>query len=192
MIDLPTTKRRLLPGMTALALLCLGLAHAAAEPPAASQSDVQAVYLYNFAKFVRWPAGTPSSTLDICVAGQKVYVDTLNKVVNGERIDSRPLTVRVVEGPADEAGCGILFIDVSAKARVEALLAAAAGKPMLTVSDIPGFLDRGGMIQFLLIDNHVRFSVDLRPTARNGIALSSDLLKVAVAVNGQPAGGGAK
>jgi hypothetical protein len=162
-----------------------------AQAPKPSQYDVQAIYLYNFAKFVRWPPGSPATTLDICIAGQKTYVDSLTKVVAGETINTHPLAVRAVQRPEDAAGCAILFIDASAKERLEGLLAATAGKPVLTVSDIPGFLDSGGMIQFLLIDNRVRFSVDLRPVARSGITLSSELLKVAIAVNGKPGGGGA-
>jgi hypothetical protein len=119
-----------------------------------SQTDVQAIYLYNFAKFVRWPApstGAPGVPIDICIAGQKAYVDTLAKTVAGEQIDARPLTVRAV--------------------------------------DIPGFLERGGTIQFLLIDNRVRFSVNLESINRSQITLSSELLKVAVAVSGKPGGG---
>ena len=177
------------------ALFLIGMsfpAQSPAQPSGPSQFDVEAVYLYNFAKFVRWPAGSPGQTLDICVAGQKVYLDSLNKVVTGERIDERALSVRAIQRPEDEAGCGILFIDASAKARLDSLLAAASGKPILTVSDVPDFLDRGGIIQFLLIEHRVRFSVDLRPTAGNGIALSSELLKVAVKVNGQAPAGGSK
>jgi hypothetical protein len=149
-----------------------------------SQSDVQSIYLYNFAKFVRWPAGRPGPTLNICIAGQQVYADTLTKVVAGEQVDGHALAVRAIERTEDAAGCDILFIDISARDRLDGLVAATAGKPILTVSDIPGFLDRGGMIQFVLKDSRVRFSVDLRPVARSGISLSSELLKVAVTVNG--------
>jgi len=163
-----------------------------AQTSAPSQFDVEAVYLYNFAKFVRWPPGGPGHALDVCVAGQRVYLDKLNQVVAGERIDERPLAVRAIQRPEDEAGCDILFIDATAKERLDSLLAAAADKPVLTVSDLPDFLDRGGMIQFILVNSRIRFSVDLRPTTHNGITLSSELLKVAVAVNGQPVGGGAK
>jgi hypothetical protein len=182
---------------SATALLLVAMSGFAQAPPVAhaqgspSLYDVQAVYLYNFAKFVRWPAGTPSATLDICVAGEKTYVDTLTKIVSGEQINTHPLTVRAIQRPEDVAACGILFIDTSAKDRLDSLIAATAGKPVLTVSDVPGFLDRGGMIQFLLIDNRVRFAVDLRPVDRSGLALSSQLLKVAVSVNGKPGGGGA-
>ena len=78
---------------------------------------------------------------------------------------------------------------VSVKDRLDALLAPIAGKPIVTVSDIPGFLDRGGMIQFVLVDNRVRFSISLDPVNRSQVALSSELLKVAVTVNGKPGGG---
>lgn len=163
----------------------------AAQSPRPSQYDVQAVYLYDFAKFVRWPAGGTGATLDICVAGRSAYADTLKKVVAGEQIDGHPLAVRAVLRPEQEAGCAILFIGSMMKDQAESLLAASAGKPMLTVSDMPGFLERGGMIQFLLVDNRVRFAVDLRPVDRSGISLSSELLKVAAAVTGKTGGGGA-
>jgi len=165
--------------------------NARAQASGASQYDVEAVYLYNFAKFVRWPAGSPGPTVQICVAAQKVFVDALTKVVAGEHIETRPLTVRTIQRPEDEVACDILFIDASAKDRLAGLLSVASGKPTLTVSDVPGFLDHGGMIQLLLIDNRVRFSVDLRPVARSEMALSSELLKVAVTVRGQSTGGGA-
>jgi hypothetical protein len=175
-------------GWGALLLAAVLSIFAAPCPPARaaspSQSDVQAIYLYNFAKFVRWPSGRPGPTLNICIAGQEVYAETLGKVVAGEQIDGHPLAVRTLGRTEDAAGCDILFIDVSARERLDGLVAATAGKPVLTVSDIPGFLDRGGMIQFVLTDSRVRFSVDLHPVERSGISLSSELLKVAVTVNG--------
>ncbi len=164
---------------------------ASAQSPKPSQYDVQAVYLYDFAKFVRWPAGGAAATLDICVAAQSTYADTLTKIVAGEQIGGRPLAVRAVERPEQEAGCAVLFIGSAMKDSFDALLSAATGKPMLTVSDLPGFLDRGGMIQFVVVNNRVRFAVDLHPVDRSGIALSAELLKVAVAVNGKSTGGGA-
>jgi hypothetical protein len=173
-----------------LAVAVLGR-EAPAQTAGPSQYDVEAVYLFDFAKFVRWPAEAEHETIAICVAGQNTYVDTLKKIVAGERIGTRPFEVRAIQKGEEEAGCNILFLDSSVKEHLDELLTASAGKPALTVSDIPGFLDRGGMIQFVLTGNRVRFSVDLRPVARSGISLSSELLKVAANVNGNPAGGGA-
>ncbi len=160
-----------------------------AQAPGPSQTDVQAVYLFDFAKFVHWPTGEKHEPVTICVAAQRFYIDTLTRIVAGEQVDARPIAIRAVHVPADEAGCTILFIDNSAKEHLDSLLAETAGKPVLTVSDIPGFLDRGGMIQFLAVNNRIRFSVDLRPAERSGVSLSSELLKVALAVNGKAGGG---
>ena len=164
---------------------------ARAQLSGASQYDVEAVYLYHFAKFVRWPAGSPGASLNICVDAQKIFVDALTKVVAGERIDSRPLHVQTIQRPGDETSCNMLFLDATAKGHLDELLAATSGKPILTVSDIPDFLARGGMIQLFLIHDRMRFSVDLTPIARSKIALSSELLKVAATVKGRSAGGGA-
>lgn len=165
---------------------------ASAQPPPPSQYDVQAVYLFDFAKFVRWPAAAGQESINLCVAGQRQYADTLQKIVTGEAVDGRPLSVRTIARPEEEAGCGILFIGAVDQDRMDAMLAAGTGKPMLTVSDAPGFLDHGGMIQFLVLQNRVRFSVNLNAVRQSGLSLDSELLKVAVSVNGKSPDGGAQ
>ena len=162
---------------------------AAAQTAGPSRDDVQVVYLFNFAKFVRWPEGSGQGPLTICVAGQKGYVESLGRLVKGEQVDGRPLGVKGVHGAGDVGGCDIVFLGDGAKDQIDAVVAATAGKPVLTVSDQEGFLERGGMIQFVVIGNRVRFSVDLGPAQRSGIGLSSELLKVAVAVKGAAGGG---
>ena len=162
-----------------------------AQTGSPTQNDVEAVYLYNFAKFVRWPGGPEGQgPFTICVAGDKTYLDRLTKIVAGESLDTRPYATRLIKTAEDESGCSIIFISEVAKDRVDSMLKYAADKPMLTVSDAPDFLSRGGMIQFLVINKRVRFSVNLRPVEHSGIFLSSELLKVALTVNGPAALGG--
>jgi hypothetical protein len=192
MVDLLTTIRKPLAGLALIGMVALRLSASPQQPsPAPTQYDVQAVYLFDFAKFVRWPPASEHETISICIAGQQVFADTLTRIVAGERVDSHALSVRLVQQPQEESACDILFIGSAAEGRLDSLLAATNGKSVLTVSDVPGFLDRGGMIQFLIVGNRVRFSVDLRPVASSGISLSSELLKVAVAVKGSAAAGGA-
>ena len=154
-----------------------------------SQYEVEAVYLYDFGKFVRWPAEQNAAPLEICIAGEDPYGDALQKVIAGETINGRQLAVRRVTRPEDEQECSILFINSSQKAHLAATLAAVAGKPVLTVSEIPDFLDRGGMVQFQVVSNRVRFSVNLAATSLSHLSLSSELLKVALSVTGTPDGG---
>jgi hypothetical protein len=148
------------------------------------------VYLFDFGKFVRWPAGEDQGPLHICVAGAPTFAAGVGKTVANETIDGRNLEVRQVSRPEDEAGCAILFIDASQRDRSDALLRAASDKPMLTVSDLPDFLARGGMIQFQIVQKRVRFSVNLDAVNHGHLMMSSELLKVAAEVKGHAAGGG--
>jgi transcriptional regulator of aromatic amino acid metabolism len=117
----------------------------------------------------------------ICVLGQDHFGGALDKVVSGERINSLPVTVKHVNAVEQAASCQILFIDRSEQRRLDSLLS-ALNLGVLTVSDMPGFLNHGGMIEFQLINDRVRFEVNLSAAEKSGLSLSSDLLKVAVRV----------
>jgi hypothetical protein len=96
------------------------------------------------------------------------------------------LRARAVERPAEESGCDLLFL--AGREDSAGMLHAADGKAILTVSDMPDFLDRGGMIQFVTVDDRVRFSVNLSSVSHGGLSLSSELLKVALHVDGSNGG----
>lgn len=162
----------------------------AADRP--SPSDVKAAYLYNFGKFVRWPDAAGQVPMVICIAGKDPFGQTVAHLVTGERIRDRPLQVRTLERPEDAGTCAILFVGSTERSRVPGYLAAVLGKPILTVSDAPDFLARGGMIQFVAEEDHIRFSVNLNAAGRSGLSLSSELLKVAVTVVGNAGSGGAR
>jgi hypothetical protein len=157
-----------------------------------SRDDVQAAYLYNFGKFVRWPGNLDQRPMLVCVAGEDPFAETLKKLVAGEKIDGRPLEVRDVDRADAVGDCSILFIGAQQHDHEGSFLAAVAARPILTVGDSPDFLERGGMIQFVLIEDHVRFEVNLDECNRHGVGLSSELLKVAAAVNGKSAAGGTR
>ena len=100
-------------------------------------------------------------------------------------LTGRTLGVRRVLHADDESNCAILFIDATQREHAEELLRAVAGKPTLTVSDLPDFLSRGGMIQFQLVEKRVRFSVNLDAVNHGHLTMSSELLKVARTVKGR-------
>lgn len=177
--------------MTALALSATALMYAAspaqraaAERP--SPDEVEAAYLYNFGKFVHWPSPAAQGPMVLCVTGQDSLTQILERLVAGEQVQGRALEVRQLARPEEAGTCSILFVGAGERERLSAFLAAASGKPVLTVGDAPDFLARGGIIQFVLTGNHVRFSVNLNAANQNGVQLSSELLKVAVSVTGRP------
>jgi hypothetical protein len=89
----------------------------------------------------------------------------------------------------DAASCRVLFISSSEDSRVREILTDFAPVNVLTVSDMPNFVARGGIIQFVVLDNKIRFEVNLSAAERSNLNLSSELLKVAVAVHRTPESG---
>jgi hypothetical protein len=157
-----------------------------------SRDDVQAAYLYNFGKFIRWPQGGDRGPMLVCVAGRDPFGQAVAKLVEGEQIDGRRVEERDLDSAEGVGACSILFVATEEHAREDSFLAAAEGKPILTVGNGPDFIARGGMIAFVLVGDHLRFAVNLEAINRHRIAVSSELLKVAVAVTGNSGAGGTK
>lgn len=175
-----------------LLLILSGFALEAAGVTQSSLSEVEAVYLFDFGKFVRWPAGADQGPMPLCVAASSSFTAGLQKIVANENIGGRHLEVRPVARAADASGCAILFIEAALHLPADEFLAALADKPTLTVSDMPQFLSRGGMIQFQFVGKRVRFSINLDAVTRAHLTMSSELLKVALTVKGKTPEGGAR
>jgi hypothetical protein len=159
-----------------------------AQTPTPTEYEVEAAYLSNFGRFVEWPPrpGAPNDPFYVCVLGQDPFGPLLDASLKGENIGGAPMVAKRLSGPEDAAGCRILFVSTSKTSQLSATLAALGTSNILTVSDIPGFTKRGGMIQFVREGNRVRFEINLAAAQRAGLTLSSELLKVAVAIRRAP------
>jgi hypothetical protein len=162
-----------------------------AQKSKATEYDVKAAYLFNFARFAEWQAGSPAArndTFAICVLGQDPFGTALSSVVTGEIIAGKSVVARRVAKPQEAVNCRVLFISSSEDSRLQEILGALDGACVLTVSDMPQFSRRGGMIQFVADGNKIRFEINLANAGSAGLTLSSELLKVAVTVikNSQP------
>ncbi len=148
--------------------------------------DVEAAYLYQFGNFVQWPA-TKAGTgkrFSICVLGRDPFGRALDQIIQGGKVNGATLTDRRIDDLRQAGGCQILFVSASEEDEVDRDLKALSDTPVLTVSDIPDFARRGGMIQFVLVGDRVRFDVNVSNADRAGLKLSSQLLKVALDVRG--------
>ena len=170
---------------------CFALSSLTAQPAAPTENDVKAADLLNFGRFMRHSnAQPPRSSFDICILGRDPLGRAIDEITATETINSLPIHIRRLPDVTDAKACEIVFIPADEGDRIREDLALLAGSDALTVSDAADFLDRGGMIQFLLIENHVRFSVNLTPVNRAHLVLSSELLRVASSVTGKPSSEG--
>ena len=156
-----------------------------AQQSKATEYQVKAAYLYNFGRFVQWPptaTAAKGDSFSICVIGQDPFGTALDAILAGETIDGKAVVAKRVAKPQDALNCRVLYISASEDSRLKELLAALDNAGVLTVSDIPQFSQRGGMIQFVMVGNKIRFEVNLTSAQDAGLTLSSGLLKVAAAV----------
>jgi hypothetical protein len=173
--------------LAAILLVCLAAAPLIAQTEP-TEDEVKAAYLFNFSRFVRYPAADPpaAKTFDICLIGRNDIGPVLQSVVQNENVNGQPVRILQPARAVDARTCAIVYIDSSEASHIEKDMAALEGSSALTVSDIPRFTDRGGMIQFVLQNSRVRFAVNRSSAERAHLALSSELLKVALSVTPAP------
>jgi hypothetical protein len=155
------------------------------QPPKPTEFQVKAVYLYNFARFVKWPAGIPADKGDsfaVCVLGHDPFGSALDSTLSGEVLDGKPVVIRRLVRSQEAADCRILFVSSTEERHLKEILATTYQAGVLTVSDIPGFSQRGGIIQFVADGGRVRFEINLASAESAHLVLSSELLKVAATV----------
>jgi hypothetical protein len=175
------------PLLTALVAVCAFVAIPAlvAQNSRPTDYDVKAAYLYNFGRFIEWPetvAATQGGPFTVCVLGQDPFGPRLDATLAGETIGGKTIVAKRISNADESGNCRILFLSLTDESRLNKIIADLDKKAVLTVSDAPQFVTRGGMIQFVLEGKKVRFEVNLTATQHAGLTLSSELLKVATAV----------
>lgn len=154
-----------------------------------SQYDVEAAYLLDFGKFTQLSAGSQAlrrATFDICIVGRDPIGPSIDKLAANDNVDGR--AVRVLHGiDASKARtCAIALIGTHTSDAIREDLEMLSNADVLTVGDSPEFLNDGGMIQFVMQNNHVRFAVNLNAVRKAHLVVSSELLRVALFVQGEP------
>ena len=165
---------------TALLALIVCATPSAAEPQTATAPAVKAAYLLNFVRFTEWPASVlaPGAPITLCVVNNREVANLLTDLVKGRLVEGHALVVATPK-PDALASCHLLFAsDLDAQATA-ALHASVAGKPILTVSDMDKFAQRGGVVHLFIAQGTIGFAVNINAAQRAGIRLSHKLLSLA-------------
>ncbi|HMA50586.1 MAG TPA: YfiR family protein, partial [Magnetospirillaceae bacterium] len=118
----------------------------------------------------------------VCVAGRDPFGALLDRAIAGQSFGGRAETVRRLRDTAEAAGCQILYVASSDPLTLRQTADAVRGRPVLIVTDGVQEADARGMINFLVIDDRVRFTIDDDTAAASGLDISSKLLSLAVSV----------
>jgi hypothetical protein len=146
---------------------------------ALEEYEVKAAFLYQFTKFVQWPEDAGSDKMfTICILGKDPFGDVLNQLEH-QTVGDRQVNVTRMKDLENVQACELLFISDSEKQRIEKILEDLKGRGVLTVSEVEGFLNNGGVINFVKRGNKIKFEINQREAEHAGIKISSKLLSVA-------------
>lgn len=147
-----------------------------------SAEQVKAAYIYNFTKFVTWPDGAfrnERDPIEVCALGDSVSSQALAPLQQRQS-RGRRIAVRILERPTDTYSCHIVYIAEQSSERMTQWLSADMAIHALTVSDMPGFADGDGVIEFVLTEGaRIRLRINLRNARARGLLISAQLLEVA-------------
>ena len=165
--------------------LAFCLLSAVAQAQSASEYQVKAAFLFNFAKFVEWPPDAfPSADapLQICVLGQDPFGRDFEQIIVDKAVNGHRIEVAHPEGVPQSRACHILFLPSSERSKTRQILQGLSGASVLTVGDTEGFASLGGVVNFVLDDNRVRFEINVKAAELAHLKLSARLLTIAKAV----------
>ncbi len=146
-----------------------------------SEQQLKASFIYHFPKFIKWPTPPATNTkFVICVLGNHPLSGNI-ELLNGKRINEQDIEIKLISQPLVNT-CHVLFIAESEAGTVADILSHIADVPILSISDIPDFTQAGGMIEMKLIDDKIRFDINLNAAEKAGLNINSQLLKLATQV----------
>jgi len=177
--------------LVACVVLAAGLSvRSVRSQPVTDEYQVKAAYLLNFARFVEWPAAVlpASAPLDIGIVGEDPFGVALEEVLRGKSANGHPIRLRHLHWNDVLACCQIIFISTSEEGHLPQILRDLGQDSVLTVSDIDRFSLRGGVIEFRMVGNRVRFDINREPAIAARLNISSKLLGVARAIHEGRAG----
>jgi hypothetical protein len=164
-----------------------GFSVALARDSAVEPQLIKAAFIYNFAKFTRWPerAIEPGSTaLTLCIAGEDDLSEVLDRL-GGKLVKGHSLSVQPYKPGL--RNCNMVYVAASEHKRLPELTKALSNQPVLTISELPGYARSGGIIELFRDDGRIRFIVNLASARTAGLEISPSLLSLATVIGQDPA-----
>jgi len=173
-------------GLYAACLLCAAVSGitlpARAQDKPSLEYEIKAAFLFNFTRFIHWPASaytSPDAPFVIGIVGNDPFGSYLDDLVKGEKAEGHPIIIRRFPDGGDMSGCQLLFISAATPAKLKAALALAAEPGVLTVGDTGTFISSGGMVCFFKEDNRVKMEIKLAAAKAAQLEISAKLLQLA-------------
>lgn len=159
-------------------------------------SRIKAAYIHQFSHFVSWPddennAASSRTRMTICIMGHDRVGEYLERL-SGHGHGAYFIEIRHPSSPSEAHHCEVLYIAPRPPTGMRGVIGGLARLPVLTVSAVPGFVDQGGMIGFVIKDDRVRLEINLPAVQRSRLHVSAKLIEVSLRVIQTQANGGGR
>jgi hypothetical protein len=172
--------------IAALLFIFLSPTNSFGEPKGYSEYKIKAGYIYNFARFIKWPEQSfenhPNSFL-LCLIEGDPFASQFDKV-KGKSITGKKLTIKRLSSQGNLKQCQILFIPTTKRKNMRAIIKSLKNSHVLTVGEVQGFHKLGGMVGLIKKDNQVKLEINLQATKKKELRINAKLLEIATIVNG--------
>jgi hypothetical protein len=170
--------------VTAILACLIGLAglSAAAQTGTQREYELKAGVLYHIIEYVEWPTVTSASNqpppIQIGLLGQIPFANAL-EVLDGKTLRGRKLVVKQLTDRQQATQCQVVFISASEKSRMNDIIAEVKNRPVLTVGEVEGFAEQGGIVNLLAGQNRIIMEINRATAGESRLGISSQLLKLA-------------
>ena len=145
---------------------------------------IKAIFLYNFSKYIYWLDTDTSENFKIGVFGDSEIIAPLREIAAKKTVSNRKIRIEHYTTLEDSIDCHILFISASEKEQIKPLLQKLKNKSILTVSEAPGFTNKGGSVNFIIKEGKVKLEINPKALSRAGLFASAQLLRLAILTEG--------
>jgi hypothetical protein len=178
----PSARVRRCGAAMAAALALVAAPSFAVPAQEATEQSLKVAFIYNFAKFTTWPDSVfddPKAPVVLCVLGKHEFGDAFEKV-QGKSIGGRAVVVKYLASYKGKDQCQVVYVAPSEEPRLAKIVTTGKEAHALTVSDIDGFAESGGIISMVRgSDDRIGFEINARVAEESGLKLSSKLLNLA-------------
>jgi hypothetical protein len=155
---------------------------------ASTEYPLKAAFIYNIARMVEWPQDTLTTQgqepVRLCFYGQDDFGSALDEY-SQKKVRKRPVQIAREISLNDAKTCHLVFVSRSEKDNFQSILAQLNPYPILTIGEVPGFAEQGGMMTLLLRDDkRLKIQVNLTATENSGLNVSGRLLSAAEIIEG--------
>ncbi|MDP2751694.1 MAG: YfiR family protein [Rhodocyclaceae bacterium] len=168
-----------------IALVCAGLMSPGVQAQE-QEASVKAAFIFNFIKFTDWPLARMESSpvLQVCILSVREPLRAAMGILDGKTALGRGIKLRTLDVIDSIDACHVLVLGEIPAHRPPALHRLAQARSILTIGESEGFIDAGGMIGLLVLNDKVRFEINLEAVRNAGLNLSAQLLRLALRVKG--------